>query len=198
MANASLEELRYVLGAESAYNDTWLQMCLTTAQQRVQAHCGRTFETAATSATTRNFAPNDEEVVYVDDLASTTDLVIVNDTSAVSLSWLQLEPVNQLGIDGLYRPITALRFKKLSGATWHIYDNEEASVQVTGRWGWTGGCPETVRYAVISVAKDLVTTQSMAGGSTLVPTFGSFVEQHEAAAYMLEAYRRWDRVVGIA
>lgn len=164
MAYAQLEDLRPMLGVEHVSDDDYLSLCLAVAHRGIDAMCRRTFDVPAedATATTRVFVPLNCEVVYIDDLADPTGLVVTNDGASVSLSSIQYEPLNQLGTDRRYRPIEGLR---LISGSW-VKDGRRATVAVTSsRWGWTV-LPDVAKQATLLAAKDLVNLREARFGTS--------------------------------
>ena len=139
--------------------DAHVANLVATASRLVDSHCGFTFDDAHGSATTRVFAAHKfDDLMNVDPISSTTNLVIKTDSSGngtFDQTWAtsdyQLEPLNQRqgGLsDHPYHTIRAV------GSRWFPV-SKEARVQVTAKWGWTSGVPDAIRDATILICKYL-------------------------------------------
>ncbi len=162
----AVEELAAWLRIKDASADPELSVSLEGAVDAVAAFCGRTFDDAAGSATARVFKARHCDLITIDPVASTTDLVIKTDTSndgTYNQTWdaadYQLEPLNQrqAGLaDHPYYKIRAVKSKTfpVSG---------RATVEVTARWGWTT-VPAPVKTATLMHAARLHSRRNTAAG----------------------------------
>ena len=197
MAYASLDELKLLLRLEQPGDDSFADLCLSAAHIGINKFCHRSFDAPSGSAVSRKYVPFDD-VVYIDDLASSTGVVVLNYGATVAASSMQFEPVNQLTSAMTYTPITAIRLIG-SHSDW-IEREGEATVTVTSdQWGWTGGAPDMVKRATLELAKDLFQFKDMRGGVAGFGEFGAVrLRENPAIAMMLDPlYVRYDRM-GIA
>ena len=128
---------------------------ITEASRLIDTETKTTFEPAAASATARLFVARYEDLIYVDPISSTTDLVIETQPS-VGADWVtwdaadyQLEPLNQRahGIDNhAYWCVRAVRSRGFPVG-------QPARVRITARWGWVDGTPELVSGACKTIVK---------------------------------------------
>lgn len=196
MADPSLDELKLLLRLEQPGDDTFADLCLDAAKIGIQKFCRRSFVAPSGSAVTRVFEARDYDVVHIDDLASTSGVVVVNDGGTVPSIEMQWEPLNQLTEALTYTPYTAIRLK----SSYWIRRGREATVTVTSdQWGWTGGMPDMVKRATLELAKDLFQFKDMRGGVAGFGEFGAIrLRENPAIAMMLDPlYVRYDRM-GIA
>jgi hypothetical protein len=187
MAYTTLERLKVAIGKESYRDDEVLSDLLTAAESVVDDHCGRRFTVVDddASATSRVYvAPSYGRLLFIDDLADATGIVIVDDGTTLSASDYQLEPLNNVGPDRRYRPINAIR---RMGVDWAdpLYEGK-ASVTVTSdRWGWLT-VDNRVARATEMAAKDLWDMRETRFGRA---GFGEFaavvVRQNQALADLL-------------
>jgi len=187
MAYTTLERLKVAIGKESYRDDQVLEDLLTAAESVIDDHCGRRFTVVDddASATSRVYVPSmGDQLLFIDDLADATGLVIVDDGTTLNASDYQLEPLNALGPDRRYRPINAIR---RLGMSWSIpvYPGQ-ASVTVTSdRWGWLT-VDNRVARATEMAAKDLWDMRETRFGRA---GFGEFaavvVRQNQALADLL-------------
>jgi hypothetical protein len=195
MADASFDELKLLLRLEQPSDDQFAELCLSAAKVGVAKFCRRSFGAPSGSAVSRVFVPG-RDVVWIDDLASTSGVVVSNYGSTVTADDMQFEPLNQLTDAMTYTPYTAIRLK----SSWWHQRGQEATVTVTSdQWGWTGGAPDMVRRTQLELAKDLFQFKDMRGGVAGFGEFGAIrLRENPAIAMMLDPlYVRYDRM-GIA
>ena len=154
------EMLKQVLGITftDAEDDARLFMACDAATSMIQAHCDRQF-IADTTATARVFVASTPWTCHVDDISTTTDLVIKtdeDDDGVFETTWsaadYQLEPLNGR-LSGQAWPYTTIRGVE---SREFPFDYGRALVQVTARWGWATTDATTVAYlpsAVVQAAQ---------------------------------------------
>ena len=150
---ASAAELRDHFRIDDADDDVILDRALASASRWVTAHCARDFN-QADSATARRFYPRNDGTVDVDDIASTTGLVVATDEGddgAYEITWTidtdyMLEPLNGVmdGIPGW--PYT--RIRRMEVYTWPTGWQYRPPVRVTAIWGWPA-VPSPVKEATL-------------------------------------------------
>lgn len=150
----TLSDLKTVLRINDNVDDAMLEARITEASRAIDQHCDRRFYADA-AATARLFVAPTSEVVMVDDISTTTNLVIKIDSSGdgtyattLTSSQYQLEPINGLAKGS---PITSIRSVGISLPT----TAAPAGVQVTAKWGWPS-VPSPVTSACILLAGRLV------------------------------------------
>lgn len=125
--------------------DVWIE----SASRMIDQHCGRRFW-ADGAATARTFYPATSRLVHIDDVHTTTGLVVKKDTSddgtfdtTISSSDYQLEPLNgiEAGIEGW--PYTRIR---LVEAVTFPTSAKRPAVEVTADWGWAA-VPKAIEKA---------------------------------------------------
>jgi hypothetical protein len=142
----SLAEIKASARITDSVDDTLLELAVESASRMVDSYTQRYFYNAGTA--TRLFAPQDSYVAEIDDLVTLTTLE-TSDGDNFGTTWAakdyQLEPLNGTA-DGLTgHPTTRIRavddfiFNVLSG---------EATVRVTGVWGWSA-VPVAVKQATV-------------------------------------------------
>jgi hypothetical protein len=123
-----------------------LELAVESASRLIDSYTQRYFYNAGTA--TRLFAPQDSYVTEIDDLVTLTTLQ-TSDGETFDTTWqakdYQLEPLNGV-VDGLTGyPATRIRavddfiFTHLTG---------EATVRITGVWGWSA-VPTAVKQATV-------------------------------------------------
>lgn len=154
------ESLKSVLGITytDSEDDARLIMACDAATSMIQAHCDRQF-IADTTATARVFVASTPWVTMIDDISTTTDLVVKTDEdddgvfeTTWSTSDYQLEPLNGKlgGQDWPYTKIRAVESREFP------FDYGRALVEVTARWGWATTDATNVNYlpsAVVQAAQ---------------------------------------------
>lgn len=150
---ASLAELKVVLRIPTSdtADDVELMSRLASAQERVNGDCGRPHGFGLdASASARIYRPHHEELLSVDDIGSTTGLIVEigRDTtwSQVDSSLWDTLPENAIA-DG--RAIEQIR--RLVGQ-WPMWGLQR--IRVTAQWGWPM-VPENIKNATLLLAARL-------------------------------------------
>lgn len=156
---ATLAEMRSRVGVTDAAftgEDAKLTSALTAASRGIEKSCNRQFNLAS-SATARVFYPDSHCWATVDDISSTTGLVIKTDTAGdgtFGTTWTsteyELQPLNGV-VDG-----------ETGWPYWHIKAVgltfpcrwSRASLQVTAAWGWAA-VPAPVKEGCLILAEEI-------------------------------------------
>ena len=149
---ATLSQVKSALRITDAVDDALLEMAIESASRAIDSYTNRNFYNAGTAV--RVFAPNDSLTVTTDDLISLSSLQTMSDTDdTFDTTWTatdyQLEPLNGV-VDGIAQPYTQIRavgdylFLELAG---------EATVKVTGVWGWTATPIQVTQATVIQSSR---------------------------------------------
>ena len=144
----SLAEIKAALRITDNLDDSILETAVESASRLVDGYAGRNFYSAGSAV--RYFTPEDRIVCEIDDLISLTSLQVSEDLDSVyDQTWAatdyQLEPLNGK-VDGLTGwPATRIR---AVGAYIFGTNIGEASVKVTGTWGWSA-VPTAVKQATV-------------------------------------------------
>lgn len=151
----TLDQLKSVLRVTDTIDDLLFETRIGEASRVIDDYCNRRFY-ADISATTRVFVAAESTAVVVDDISTTTELVVKTDSAGdatyattLSAAGYQAEPLNAVS-RGV--PITMIR-TTASGYLPTAY--APAGVQVTARWGWPA-VPQPVQSACIILAGRLV------------------------------------------
>ena len=142
----SLADVKSSARISDNVDDGMLELAVESASRLVDSYTQRYFYNAGTA--TRLFAPQDSYVTEIDDLITLTTLQ-TSDGETFDTTWqakdYQLEPLNGV-VDGLTGyPATRIRaiddfiFTHLTG---------EATVRITGVWGWSA-VPTAVKQATV-------------------------------------------------
>ena len=149
---ATLANVKAALRITDAVDDALLDISIEAASREIDGWCERVF---SQSTATRIYRPTDVFTVEVDDLQSITTLKTDADgTGTFGTTWstadYQLNPLNGIA-GGITTPYTTLR--AIGSYLFPIYEPRnvnanEASVQITGVWGWPS-IPTAVKQACI-------------------------------------------------
>lgn len=151
---ASLAEVKAAARITDSVDDALLEIAIESASRAIDGHTRRNFTVAGTAVTSRVFTATNSNFVWVDDVASTTGLVVKtadNLDANFATTWVtadyQLEPLNGVS-EGISWPYTRIRS---TGNKGFPYGSGLAGVQVTARWGWSA-VPTAIKQACIILA----------------------------------------------
>ena len=145
MAYATLTQLKSALRLTDSIDDTNLTLALNSAEEAINAWCGRTFGSAGTVDSTRYYAAGKADDVEVDDLTSITTVEWSRDGSTwTATTDYQAEPLNRY-TDGMTWPITRLR--TINAFAWPVMNGVQ-TVRVTGVYQF-GSIPSSVTQAAV-------------------------------------------------
>jgi hypothetical protein len=132
---------------------------LIAASRSIDTYCGRRFYPDS-AVSDRDYSPLSLHELAVDDIASTTGLVVKTDDNldgTFETTWTSTEygltPTNQI-VGNIAWPITGLRAytrfwpRPVEG---HRYDTRRPTVRITALWGWVAP-PAAVRSVCLDVA----------------------------------------------
>jgi hypothetical protein len=150
----TLAELKAALRVQDAIDDALLELAIESASREIDGYCERMFYS---TTGTRVYAPTNVYTLTTDDIVSVTTLKSSSDGVTYNTTWstsdYQLEPLNGVA-GGLVTPYTRIRavgnYLFPAWATGTIY-NLEASMQVTGVFGWSA-VPTAIRQATVILA----------------------------------------------
>jgi hypothetical protein len=189
------------MGVTASTDDTLLSLCIDRAQSTIESYTNRLFEVSAD--TTRKYTPIIDRIgsgmgfqgSLIDDYTIDLDFDLISitsitngDGSAVPTSAVVTMPLN-------FTPGYAVRIKQASGYFWTYTGSPEASVSITGRFGYSLTPPANIVQATLRLASqmyrqrdgspDLGNSIISADGSTIVTSAMS--RDIEA---LLKPYRR--------
>lgn len=151
----SLAELKAALRITDSVDDDLLELSINGASRQIDGYTERVFY--STSAT-RIFMPQTSTLCEIDDLISITSLKTSSDGDGTfDVTWAatdyQLEPLNKIA-GGLTVPYTRIRAvgDYLFPEFPNYGLNHEATVQVTGSFGYSATVPDAVKQACIILA----------------------------------------------
>jgi hypothetical protein len=149
---ATLAQVKSALRITDSVDDSLLEMAIESASRAIDQYTNRNFYNAGTAV--RYYAPSNSLNVLIDDLISIVKLESMNDDEQVyDTTWAsddyQLEPLNGI-TDGFEQPYTNIRaigdyvYQTLEG---------EATVKVTGVWGWATTPIQVTQATVIQASR---------------------------------------------
>lgn len=148
----TLNLLKSALSINDEIDDDFLELAINAASRQIDQVCERQF---FSTTETRLFAPRDSFICEIDDLTTLTTLETSSSADGVfDIQWepkdLQLEPLNSLA-GGIPTPFTQIR-----AVDEYLFptDNQEATVKVTGTFGFTP-VPDQVQQATVILAARL-------------------------------------------
>lgn len=148
-----LSLLKSALQIQDDIDNDFLELAINSASRQIDQMTERQF---FSTTETRIFAPRDSYVCEIDDLTTLTTLKTSTNADGVfDITWdlskdAQLEPLNGLA-GGIPTPFTQIR-----AVDEYLFptDNDEATVQVTGTFGFTP-VPDQIKQATLILAARL-------------------------------------------
>jgi hypothetical protein len=142
----SLNEVKASARITDNVDDALLELAVESASRLIDTYTQRNFYNAGTA--TRLFAPQDNYITEIDDLITITELK-TSDGDDFGTTWAskdyQLEPLNGI-VDGITgHPAT--RIRAVDDFLFNVLDGE-ATVRITGTWGWSA-VPTAVKQATV-------------------------------------------------
>jgi hypothetical protein len=149
---STLAQVKAALRITDSIDDSLLNMAIESASRAIDQYTNRNFYNAGTAV--RYFAPNDAFNVTIDDLISLSSLQTMNDSDQIyDTNWgaddYQLEPLNGI-VDGIPQPYTHIR---AIGDFTFLNIGGEATVKVTGVWGWNAVPIQVTQATVIQASR---------------------------------------------
>lgn len=147
---ASLAQVKAALRIPTSdtQDDTLLELCIESSSRQIDGYTQRIFYPL--TATTRVYTPQSAVLVEIDDLVTLTSLVTADDGQTFSTTWTasdyQLEPLNGK-TGGISTPST--RIRAVGDYLFPVYSNEEATVRVTGTFGFSAAPTDIVQATVL-------------------------------------------------
>ena len=155
---ATLTDVKAAFRITDDVDDTLLELSIEAASREIDGWCERVFYNAGTA--TRIYIPTDSFYVETDDLISVTTLKTSTTGESFDNTWsdagdYQLEPLN--GISGGLTGHPVTRIRAVGNKIFPLWDprninSHEATVQVTGVFGWAA-TPTAIRQACIILSQ---------------------------------------------
>lgn len=148
-AYASLIQLKSAIGIADGIDDPMLEMAIESASRQIDSYTERYFYNAGTAV--KIFAPIDNWVCPTEDFITLSKVETSEDGESWDTEWAatdwQAEPLNGRA-GGLVTSYTQIRAIE---SYLFPYRNGEATVRLTGTWGWSA-VPIAITQATIILA----------------------------------------------
>lgn len=149
---ATLAQVKAALRITDSVDDSLLEMAIESASRAIDQYTARNFYNAGTAV--RYYAPSDSLNVEIDDMISLVSLQTMSDDEQVyDTTWAsddyQLEPLNGI-VDGISQPYNHIR---AVGDYTYLTLAGEATVKVTGIWGWNAVPIQVTQATVIQASR---------------------------------------------
>ena len=189
--------------SDSQDNDL-LDDAVNAASRQIDAFCGRQFyQDGSTSA--RKFFTDDLYRLRVDDISTTTGLVVKYDDDddgvyeeTVSSSDYQVLPINGVvgGIQG--NPFYIIELISDGNHEWPLdYSSNRPRAEITAKWGYAS-TPEQIRQATLMLASELFAMRNAPLGVAGIGDFGVVnVQQNREVTRLIAPFRK-GTVLGVA
>ena len=146
---ATLLQIKSAIGISDGIDDPMLEMAIESASRQIDSYTERYFYNAGTA--TKIFAPLDEWVCPTEDFITLTQVQTSEDGESWDTTWgtedWQAEPLNGRagGLVTSYTQIRAIENYLFP------YRQGEATVRITGTWGWSA-VPIAITQATVILA----------------------------------------------
>ena len=167
---AALDELSRELGITDSLSDAKLELAISATSRQIDSYCQRFFY-QDTAVVARTYHPDDYLSLEVDDISTTTGLIVKvdsNDTGTFSTTLTIttnyiLTPTNAAD-EWPVRPYTGIRIVDTGLSAFPMYSSGRPSVEVTAKFGWPA-VPEDVQKAcLIQAAQLFKSSDALFGG----------------------------------
>ncbi len=184
-------------------DDDLLDDAINAASRQIDTFCGRIF--FQQSATARKFFTNDLYRLHVDDISTTTGLVVKYDDdddgvyeTTVSASEFQLLPINQVVGGILISPFYIVELISDGNHEWPLdYSSNRPRAEITAKWGYSE-VPEPIRQATLMLASELFAMRNAPLGVAGVGDFGVVnIQQNREITRLIAPFRK-GTVFGLA
>ena len=168
---ATLTQIKAYMSISDNTDNDLLEDLVESASRSIDRIANRRFYLDAT-ASARLYRAYSDIFVYVDDIGTTSSLVVATDengngTYSKTLTLNQDYILNPLTASSLNRPFTQLTMVS-NTETWPIFpgltqNGLRPGVQVTARWGWPS-VPDDINMACLILTADLYKRKDAPGG----------------------------------
>ena len=189
----TLANLKTYLKIDDSVDDTILESIIESASRSIDRIANRRFYADA-SATARTYRAVGNMRVQIDDVSSTTGLIVKTDPNGTGTyqttftinSDFIVEPTNAIALG---RPITTITI--VGGTAFSLPVNYWPQVQVTAKWGWPS-VPDDVEQATYILSADLYKRRDSIGGVLGLSELGAIRMSPlgRDIANIVRAYRR--------
>lgn len=179
-------------------DDTRLELAVAAASRQIDAHTGRRFWQDSV-VVAREYVADDNDCIFVDDISTTTGLIVKVDTdldgtyeTTLTIGTdFRLFPLNAAAMVPVW-PYDEIRIRSTS-TTYFPIDDDVPSVQVTARFGWPA-VPDDVTKACLVQAGLLFKADDASLGAIQFADAGVALRMqnrlHPVAEALLEPYRK--------
>jgi hypothetical protein len=148
----TLEQLRTSSQLGDLPVDDFAQIAIDSAEEAIEAYCGRRFWKDSGGTAVRYFSADDSYCVVVDDLVTAGTVATDNDGDGVyETTWdataFSLSPINAAAKD---KPYTRILTTPLATQT---FPSGRNGVKVTGDWGWPSIPQRVVQATLIQATR---------------------------------------------
>jgi hypothetical protein len=200
----TLSEAKAVLDIDDTTDDAEIEDCVETASRDADDYCGpgRKFW-QDTTVVDRKYWPTNARVLYVDDISTTTGLVVKIDddddgtfetTLTINTDYI-VAPVNAAA-EFPVRPFTQIVLLDGALSGWQRLSSGRPYVQVTAKFGWSA-VPEQVKRATLLQTKLLFKADDTTFGTFQAGIDGTarnVPRMDPVAAARLERFVRFEEV----
>ena len=178
-------------------DDDILDDAINAASRQIDAFCGRQFY-ADGSTSARKFFTNDLYRLRVDDISTTTGLVVKYDDdddgtyeTTVSSSDFQVLPINGVvgGIQG--NPFYIVELISDGNHEWPLdFSSNRPRAEITAKWGYAT-TPEQIRQATLMLASELFAMRNAPLGVAGIGDFGVVnIQQNREITRLIARFRK--------
>jgi hypothetical protein len=189
----TLANLKTYLKIDDSVDDTILEGIIESASRSIDRIANRRFYADA-AATARTYRPIGNLRVQIDDVSSTTGLIVKTDpgstgtyatTFTLNTDYI-VEPTNAIALG---RPITTITI--VGPTAFSLPVNYWPQVQVTAKWGWPA-VPDDIEQATYILSADLYKRRDSVGGVLGISELGAIRMSPlgRDIAAIVRAYRR--------
>lgn len=189
----TLANLKTYLKIDDSVDDTILEGIIESASRSIDRIANRRFYADA-AATARTYSPIGNLRVQIDDVSTTTGLIVKTDPDATGTYQTTLtlntdyivEPTNAIALG---RPITTITI--VGPTAFSLPVNYRPQVQVTAKWGWPA-IPDDIEQATYILSADLYKRRDSIGGVLGISELGAIRMSPlgRDIAAIVRAYRR--------
>jgi hypothetical protein len=205
----TLADVKAALRIPDTVDDDRLSLAIDAASRLIETECGRYFYQDAGGPTARKFVANDPWLCEVDDIATSTGLIVQTDYAgdgSFGTTWAatdyQLEPINNRMEGENPWPTTAIRaveslYFPVWGGIAYPKPYTQALVKITAQWGWPA-VPTPIVKACIVQSVALLKADDVPFGATPFGETGVLRLRealHPTAAILVQPYRLDDLLV---
>lgn len=161
MAYVTTAQLKTYMGITASGDDSLLSLCIDRAQSAIESYTNRVFE--AGSDTTRKYTPIIDRIGsgmgfngdLIDDYTIDTQYDLISITSITNGDTTNIPTGSVVTMPLNFTPAWAVRIKQASGYFWTYTGSPEASVSITGRWGYSLTAPANIQQATLRLASQM-------------------------------------------